>query len=138
MCRCAASRQADSTISSPLQHTIFGEVAEGLEVLDAIDAAPCDDDGRPLQNIRIRHTIVLDDPTPDPPGLEAHIPDASPLPKVWLGHQTGGRAGARRGAAVGIKGGWRCTAIWSHLCASVCGRRAAGGRLGGKRGDTGP
>lgn len=60
------------------KHTIFGEVAEGLDVLEAIDAAPCDSDGRPLQNIRIRHTIVLEDPTPDPRGLEQHIPDASP------------------------------------------------------------
>jgi len=65
-----------------LQHTIFGEVAEGMDVLESISEAPCDDDGRPLQNIRIRHTIVLDDPMPDPPGLQAHIPDASPPPQV--------------------------------------------------------
>jgi peptidyl-prolyl cis-trans isomerase-like 4 len=65
-----------------VQHTIFGEVAEGLDVLEAIDTTPCDDDGRPLQNIRIRHTIVLDDPTSDPKGLEEHIPDASPQIQV--------------------------------------------------------
>ncbi|EFN52100.1 hypothetical protein CHLNCDRAFT_56335 [Chlorella variabilis] len=63
------------------KHTIFGEVAEGLDVLEAVDTAPCDDDGRPLQNIRIRHTIILDDPMPDPRGLEQHIPDASPQPQ---------------------------------------------------------
>ena len=34
------------------KHTIFGEVAEGLEVLEAINDVPCDDGGRPLQNIR--------------------------------------------------------------------------------------
>ncbi|KAL6776790.1 CYN59 [Auxenochlorella protothecoides x Auxenochlorella symbiontica] len=63
------------------KHTIFGEVAEGWEVLEAIDDAPCDDEGRPLQNIRVRHTIVLDDPTPDPPALAVHVPDASPPPQ---------------------------------------------------------
>jgi hypothetical protein len=30
---------------------------------------------------RIRHTIVLDDPLPDPPMLADHIPDASPEPQ---------------------------------------------------------
>lgn len=34
------------------KHTLFGEVAEGWDVLEAINDAPCDDDGRPLQNIR--------------------------------------------------------------------------------------
>lgn len=33
----------------PHQHTIFGEVAEGMDVLEAINEAPCDDAGRPLQ-----------------------------------------------------------------------------------------
>ena len=34
------------------KHTIFGEVSEGLEVLQQIDEAFVDDAGRPLQNIR--------------------------------------------------------------------------------------
>lgn len=34
------------------KHTIFGEVGEGLEVLEALNEVPCDNDGRPLQNIR--------------------------------------------------------------------------------------
>lgn len=34
------------------KHTIFGEVGEGLEVLDAIDGVPVDEEGRPYQNIR--------------------------------------------------------------------------------------
>lgn len=62
------------------KHTIFGEVAEGWEVLEAIGEVPIDGEGRPLQNIRIRHTIVLEDPTPDPAGLAEHVPDASPPP----------------------------------------------------------
>ena len=42
----------DDLYSLDEKHTIFGEVAEGLEVLEAINDVPCDDDGRPLQNIR--------------------------------------------------------------------------------------
>ena len=40
--------------------------------------AYADGEGRPYQNIRIRHTIVLEDPFEDPPGLT--IPDNSPEP----------------------------------------------------------
>jgi peptidyl-prolyl cis-trans isomerase-like 4 len=69
---------ADALHSLDERHTIFGQVAEGLDILEAINDAPCDADGRPLQNIRIRHTIILDDPTPDPPNFEQHIPEASP------------------------------------------------------------
>lgn len=56
------------------------KVSEGLEVLDAINEAICDNNGRPLQNIRIRHTIILDDPYPDPAPLLDHIPENSPEP----------------------------------------------------------
>lgn len=42
----------DNLYSLDEKHTIFGEVAEGLEVLEALSEAPCDDAGRPLQNIR--------------------------------------------------------------------------------------
>ena len=55
-------------------------MTEGLEALDAINEAICDDSGRPLQNIRIRHTIILDDPYPDPAPLLEHIPEDSPQP----------------------------------------------------------
>jgi peptidyl-prolyl cis-trans isomerase-like 4 len=84
------------------KYTIFGEVAEGFDVLDKIEDAYVDDDGRPYQDIRyitdgvlaaapvpvclqtvtnrIKHTIILDDPFPDPEGLAAKIPDRSPEP----------------------------------------------------------
>lgn len=55
-------------------------MAEGWEVLDALNEALTDDSGRPYQNIRIRHTITLDDPFEDAPQLEEHIPEASPEP----------------------------------------------------------
>jgi len=60
------------------KYTVFGEVEEGLDVLDKINEAFCDDNGRPLRNIRIHHTAVLDDPFSDPPTLK--IPDRSPEP----------------------------------------------------------
>ena len=58
--------------------TIFGEVSEGLDVVRAINEAYVDENGRPLQNIRIKRTILLDDPFDDPPGLAALVPDATP------------------------------------------------------------
>ena len=60
------------------QQTVFGIVSEGLDVLEAINNIYCDNKGRPCQNIRIRHTIVLDDPFDDPAGLGAFIPKLSP------------------------------------------------------------
>ncbi|KAK2736412.1 Peptidyl-prolyl cis-trans isomerase cyp6 [Myotisia sp. PD_48] len=57
---------------------IFGKVVEGLEVLRKINEAFVDDKGRPLKDIRIRHTVILDDPFDDPPGLV--VPSESPLP----------------------------------------------------------
>ncbi|KAL3670309.1 hypothetical protein V7S43_004620 [Phytophthora oleae] len=60
------------------QHTIFGEVAEGMDVLDKINSLFVDKDYRPFQDVRIKHTYVLDDPFPDPKGLEELIPPSSP------------------------------------------------------------
>lgn len=62
------------------RHTIFGQIAEGLEVLDAINKAYCDAKGRPYQNIRIKHTVIIDDPFSDPKGLRE--PSRSPSPVV--------------------------------------------------------
>lgn len=56
----------------------FGTVVEGFDVLDKVNNAFLDDDGRPLKDIRIRHTVILDDPYDDPPGLVE--PPSSPLP----------------------------------------------------------
>ncbi|KAI9282753.1 peptidyl-prolyl cis-trans isomerase-like 4 [Sporodiniella umbellata] len=60
------------------KYTLFGEVAEGLETLDKINEAYCDEKGRPFRDIRIKHTVVLDDPFEDPEGLQ--VPDESPVP----------------------------------------------------------
>jgi len=60
------------------KHTVFGQVEEGLDVLKAINNAYCDENGRPWVDIRIKHTVILDDPFDDPEGLP--IPDRSPEP----------------------------------------------------------
>lgn len=60
------------------KYTIFGRVAEGWEILDKINETYCDEKGRPYRDIRIKHTIVLDDPFPDPEELE--VPVQSPVP----------------------------------------------------------
>lgn len=50
------------------KHTVFGEVVEGEEVLMKVNEAYCDKEGKPYQDIRIYHTVVLDDPYEDPEG----------------------------------------------------------------------
>lgn len=57
---------------------IFGKVVEGFDVLEKINDAIVDEKGHPLVDIRIKHTVVLDDPYPDPAGLRE--PSASPPP----------------------------------------------------------
>ncbi|NXW46006.1 PPIL4 protein, partial [Nyctiprogne leucopyga] len=59
-------------------HTVFGEVTEGMDVLKTINETFVDKDFIPYQDIRINHTVILDDPFEDPPGLS--IPDRSPEP----------------------------------------------------------
>lgn len=60
------------------KHTVFGEVAEGLDTLMRINEAYVDEKDKPYKNIRIKHTYILDDPFDDPPQLTELIPDASP------------------------------------------------------------
>ncbi|KAK4912493.1 Peptidyl-prolyl cis-trans isomerase-like 4, partial [Elasticomyces elasticus] len=57
---------------------IFGKVVEGFDVLEKINDSFTDTKGRPLKDIRIKHTIVLEDPYDDPPGLA--VPDTTPPP----------------------------------------------------------
>ncbi|XP_041831797.1 peptidyl-prolyl cis-trans isomerase-like 4 [Melanotaenia boesemani] len=59
-------------------HTVFGEVTEGMDVLTKINQTFVDKDFIPFQDIRINHTVVLDDPFDDPPDLP--VPDRSPEP----------------------------------------------------------
>ena len=41
------------------QYTVFGEVTEGLEVIDKIQQSPTDDNSRPLEDIRILKATVV-------------------------------------------------------------------------------
>ncbi|KAK5904079.1 hypothetical protein CgunFtcFv8_007801 [Champsocephalus gunnari] len=59
-------------------HTVFGEVTEGMEVLAKVNEAFVDKDFVPFQDIRINHTVILEDPFDDPPDLP--VPDGSPEP----------------------------------------------------------
>uniref|UniRef100_A0A665WMS2 Peptidyl-prolyl cis-trans isomerase n=1 Tax=Echeneis naucrates TaxID=173247 RepID=A0A665WMS2_ECHNA len=59
-------------------HTVFGEVTEGMDVLLKINEAFVDKDFVPFQDIRINHTVILEDPFDDPPNLP--VPDRSPEP----------------------------------------------------------
>ncbi|GAB7344315.1 hypothetical protein MBLNU457_2180t1 [Dothideomycetes sp. NU457] len=57
---------------------VFGAVVEGFDALEKINSAFVDDKGIPLKDIRILHTVVLDDPFDDPDGIQE--PPSSPLP----------------------------------------------------------
>ncbi|XP_074032045.1 uncharacterized protein [Leptinotarsa decemlineata] len=62
------------------KHCVFGEVVEGFDVLEVINEAICDSDDRPYKDIRITHTVILNDPYPDPKALQA--PSRSPSPSA--------------------------------------------------------
>jgi peptidyl-prolyl cis-trans isomerase-like 4 len=68
---------------------IFGKVVEGFDALEKINDSFCDEKGRPLVDIRIKHTVILDDPYDDPPGLseppESPLPSAAQLATVRIG-----------------------------------------------------
>lgn len=61
-------------------HCVIGEVTEGHEVLRKLNEAICDETHRPYQDVRITHTVVLEDPFNDPPGF--HAPSRSPSPSA--------------------------------------------------------
>ncbi|KFD57903.1 hypothetical protein M514_01136 [Trichuris suis] len=60
------------------KHCVFGELTEGFETLNILNETICDKNNRPYQEVRIMHTIVLDDPFPDLKGLT--YPSRSPSP----------------------------------------------------------
>jgi peptidyl-prolyl cis-trans isomerase-like 4 len=59
---------------------IFGTVVEGFDTLEKINTAYIDDKGHPLKDVRLLHTVVLDDPYADPSGLTE--PPGSPVPSA--------------------------------------------------------
>ena len=68
---------------------VFGEVGEGLEdTLAKINEVFVDKTNRPLIDVRINHTIILDDPFEDPAGLVVPSRSPSPDPKRLFGANT--------------------------------------------------
>ncbi|XP_062546915.1 peptidyl-prolyl cis-trans isomerase sig-7 [Armigeres subalbatus] len=61
-------------------HVVIGEVTEGHEVLRKLNEAICDEKHRPYKDIRITHTVVLEDPFDDPRGFRE--PSRSPSPSA--------------------------------------------------------
>lgn len=60
-------------------HTIFGQVVdEDIETLDKFNHLHIDEEGRPLVDIRILHTIIIEDPFQDDDNLKDLIPLSSP------------------------------------------------------------
>lgn len=60
------------------EHTPFGCVAEGMDVVDRISATFVDKKFQPFRLIRIRHTIILHDPFDDPNGMQLDCPSPEP------------------------------------------------------------
>lgn len=61
-------------------HCVIGEVTEGHDVLRKLNDVICDEGHRPYRDVRITHTVVLEDPFNDPLGLRA--PSRSPSPSA--------------------------------------------------------
>lgn len=59
-------------------HCVIGEVTEGHEVLRKLNEAICDSNHRPYKDIRITHTVVLEDPFENPSRFRE--PSRSPSP----------------------------------------------------------
>lgn len=57
-----------------LPGVVFGKVVEGLDILDKLNKAIVDGEFRPLQDIRIHRTYVLDDPFEDISGMSGDVP----------------------------------------------------------------
>lgn len=70
----------DNLISLDGQHCVIGEVVEGHETLRKLNEAIVDENFRPYQDIRITHTVILDDPFADPRGFRE--PSRSPSPSA--------------------------------------------------------
>ena len=99
--------------------TVFGLVAEGLDVLSKLNEAFVDEGNRPLQDIRIVHTTVLYDPFDDPPGLD--VPDASPMRTKPPEETVCVSVSVTVSVCVSVcLAGWLCLCICVCVCVCVC------------------
>lgn len=61
-------------------HCVIGQVVEGLDTLLELNEAICDEKNRPYRDVRITHTVILDDPFENPRGFRE--PSRSPSPSA--------------------------------------------------------
>lgn len=59
-------------------HCVIGQVVEGLDVLRTINEVICDNTHRPYKDVRITHTVILDDPFQNPRGFREVSRSPSP------------------------------------------------------------
>lgn len=59
-------------------HCVFGQVVEGLDIVESLNSTLIDDKDVPFKDICISHTVILNDPFTDPPFLSRLIRDKSP------------------------------------------------------------
>lgn len=71
---------ASDLLSLDESHCVFGEVVEGMEVLRLLNETICDEKARPYKDVRITHTVILDDPFENPRGFRE--PSRSPSPSA--------------------------------------------------------
>lgn len=81
---------APDLVSLDGKHCVIGEVVEGLDILRKLNETICDEEFRPYQDIRVTHTVILEDPFPDPEKFVE--PCSSPEPTAE--RLQGGRIGA--------------------------------------------
>lgn len=61
-------------------HCVIGEVVEGFDILRKLNEVICDEGHRPYQDVRITHTVILEDPFNNPPKFRE--PSRSPSPTM--------------------------------------------------------
>ena len=71
------------------EHCVFGEVVEGEEVISKLNNTITDTEGKPYQDIRITHTVVLHDPYDDPPGLKLREMSPEPTAEMLASNRIG-------------------------------------------------
>lgn len=59
-------------------HCVIGHVVEGLDILRSLNEVICDNTHRPYKDVRITHTVILDDPFENPRGFREVSRSPSP------------------------------------------------------------
>lgn len=59
-------------------HCVIGHVVEGLDILRTINEVICDNTHRPYKDVRVTHTVILDDPFENPRGFREVSRSPSP------------------------------------------------------------